>query len=82
MKASSRVAKILKQLEVDDYKQWLSAHNHAWDFINALLSEEEERVSKEIYGETDYDSSNWDLRKADQAGQLRLIKKLQSLFKD
>ena len=82
MKLGSRVTKILKQLEVDDHKQWLLAHGHAWDLVNALLKEEEERVSKEIYGDADYEKPNWDLKKADQAGQMRIIKKLQQLFQD
>ena len=82
MKPSSRITKILKQMEVQEPKEYLGAHSRAWELVNALLKEEMERVSKEIYREVDYESTNWQLLKADQAGQLRLVKKLQSIFKD
>jgi len=82
LKDSARVKKILKQLEVEDHKSWLSSHGHAWDFLNTLLKEEEARITKDMYRETDYESPNWTLLKADQSGQLRIIKKLLNIFKD
>lgn len=82
MKLSARVKKILKQMEITDHQAWLSAHYDAFRFINALLQEEEERVSKEMYKKEDYDSPNWQLLKADQSGQRRLTNKLINIFKD
>lgn len=82
MKSSSRISKILKHMEVENHKEWLGAHAHAFEFINHLLQEEEDRVSKEMYKESDYDSPNWQLLKADQAGQRRIINKLLKLFKE
>jgi hypothetical protein len=82
MKPTSLVNKLLKRMEVESPSDFLGAHTRAWEFVNAVLKEEDERVSKELYKETDYESVNWQLLKADQAGQLRLIKKLQQLFKD
>ena len=82
MKGSTRVKKILKQMEVSDHDAWLAAHNDAFRFINILLAEERDRVTKEMDKEEDYDSPNWTLLKADQSGQRRLTNKLLTIFKD
>ncbi len=69
-------------MEIPDHQSWLSAHYDAFRFVNALLQEEEERVSKEMYKKEDYDSPNWMLLKADQSGQRRLLNRLINIFKD
>lgn len=82
MKHSNRSKKILKTLEVTDHKAWGVAHHEAFEFFKVLLKEEEDKISKEIYSEVSYTSPNWQLKRADQAGQLRIIKQLQSLIED
>ena len=68
-------------MEIDDPKAWIGAHAHAFEFVVRLLKEEEERVSKEMYKKEDYDSPNWMLLKADQAGQRRVVNKLINILK-
>lgn len=82
MKYSSKVKKVLKSLEVPDDKAWLLAHQDAFRLVNYLLKEEVDRITKEMHSEINYESPNFGYLKADQAGQLRIIKKLQSLFED
>ena len=82
MKNNTIAQRVLKKMEIEDNKAWLAAHLDAFRFMNMLLMEKESKVSKEIYREIDYDSPNWQLLKADQSGQLRLIKELQSILKE
>lgn len=69
-------------MEVADPKSWAAAHASAFEFFEKLLKEEEDKIAKEIYSEVSYTSPNWQLKRADQAGQLRTIKQLQSLIED
>ena len=82
MKHSNRSKKILNGLEVQDHKAWAAAHQPAFEYFKTLLKEEERKIEKEIYSDLSYNQPNWQLKRADMAGQLRTIKLIQSLIED